>query len=267
MQIFWKSMTRPGAIPGTLIAAMAMLAVGGCGDSPPTTEQQKNVAASDETATAGPASMASDKAAPVPAITRSATTANIIRSCRAEIGEQFAARMVETCRAVSPATHPPCNAANSCAMIDDEIARGCAMLPDSGADVPGCRPFQKDLARADNLIRRYYRAIDARDYATAYSQWSDDGAASGKDYASFAAGFAETASVDVRLGYGQPPEGAAGSLYITIPVTVNAVLRDGRRQSFTGSYTLRRVNDVDGSTAEQRSWHIASAQLRRAITR
>ncbi len=59
------------------------------------------------------------------------------RSCNREIGRAAAATLVRRCRDVSPATHPPCNALNPCALIRDEIARGCSML---GADRPGyCR--------------------------------------------------------------------------------------------------------------------------------
>lgn len=47
------------------------------------------------------------------------------RSCRDTIGEAASARLVERCIAVSPATHPPCNADNICAMIQDEIDRAC----------------------------------------------------------------------------------------------------------------------------------------------
>lgn len=36
--------------------------------------------------------------------------------------------MVSFCKEVSPATHPPCNAENECAMIENEISRGCRML-------------------------------------------------------------------------------------------------------------------------------------------
>lgn len=49
------------------------------------------------------------------------------RTCRDSIGEQASARLVQRCIAVSPATHPPCNAANPCALIQDEIDRSCAM--------------------------------------------------------------------------------------------------------------------------------------------
>lgn len=48
-------------------------------------------------------------------------------SCLAEMGEARSKRLVERCIAVSPATRPPCNSANPCAMIQGEIDRSCAM--------------------------------------------------------------------------------------------------------------------------------------------
>lgn len=48
-------------------------------------------------------------------------------SCLAEIGEAPAKRLVTRCIAVSPATRPPCNTANPCALIQGEIDRACAM--------------------------------------------------------------------------------------------------------------------------------------------
>ncbi|MBW8304512.1 MAG: hypothetical protein K0M78_11355 [Brevundimonas sp.] len=50
-------------------------------------------------------------------------------SCLDEIGPAASARLVERCIMVSPATHPPCNAANPCAMIQGEIDRSCEMYP------------------------------------------------------------------------------------------------------------------------------------------
>lgn len=55
-------------------------------------------------------------------------------ACRAEIGEDAAQELVDQCLEVTPATHPPCNADNACALIQDEIARGCEMLGDEGPD-------------------------------------------------------------------------------------------------------------------------------------
>ena len=50
-------------------------------------------------------------------------------SCLDEVGPAASARLVERCIMVSPATRPPCHAANPCAMIQDEIDRSCEMFP------------------------------------------------------------------------------------------------------------------------------------------
>jgi hypothetical protein len=41
--------------------------------------------------------------------------------------------LVDQCQQVSTGTHPPCNAENSCSLINDEIRRGCSLL---GRDAP-----------------------------------------------------------------------------------------------------------------------------------
>jgi hypothetical protein len=46
-------------------------------------------------------------------------------TCEQEIGAEAASVLVGQCIQMSPATHPPCNAQNSCDMIRDEIRRGC----------------------------------------------------------------------------------------------------------------------------------------------
>jgi hypothetical protein len=110
------------------------------------------------------------------------------------------------------------------------------------------------------LVRRYYEAIQTRDYDPAYSLWGQGGEASGKNRASFAAGFAQTAQVRATVSDSARVEGAAGSQYATVPVVVDAVLRNGTAQHFEGTYTLRR-SMVDGATREQQRWHIYSADL------
>lgn len=56
-------------------------------------------------------------------------------SCRATVGAE-AATLVAQCIDVSPATHPPCNEANPCQLIRDEIERGCAYIRDAGDSPP-----------------------------------------------------------------------------------------------------------------------------------
>ena len=62
-------------------------------------------------------------------------------------------------------------------------------------------------------------------------------------------------SFTVRLGKPGQQEGAAGSIYLSVPLQVSAV---GHGEGIRGSDTLvlRRVNDVPGSTEQQRQWHI-----------
>ncbi|MDC7831763.1 MULTISPECIES: hypothetical protein [Pseudomonas] len=184
------------------------------------------------------------------------------RSCAQDIGQKPAQALATSCRALSPATRPPCNAANSCALIEDEIARSCALFGDGeAAKEPGCGPLPSSAEAAAAVVQRYYRALDARDYGTAWQLWGDDGQP-GNSYEKFRQGYARTRSVQVTLGQPGPVEGAAGSSYVSIPVTVKARLTDGTRQTFSGSYQLRRLNDVDGASAEQRRWHLDSAKLR-----
>lgn len=47
------------------------------------------------------------------------------RTCTDAIGAAAATRLAERCTMVSPASHPPCNPANACALIQDEIDRSC----------------------------------------------------------------------------------------------------------------------------------------------
>ena len=54
--------------------------------------------------------------------------ASASRSCTQTRGLEAATRLVAQCAQVSPATHPVCNAANACAMIEAEIRRSCGRL-------------------------------------------------------------------------------------------------------------------------------------------
>lgn len=50
------------------------------------------------------------------------------KSCKNKIGEKNARVLVARCLEVSPATHPPCNVANPCKLISEEISRGCHFI-------------------------------------------------------------------------------------------------------------------------------------------
>ena len=181
-------------------------------------------------------------------------------SCADEIGATAADKRAQICRAVSPATHPPCNVANSCAMIEDEIARSCALFDGQGPAMPECTTAPKSQAAAVAVVTLYYSALNAHDYATAWQQWGEDGPPN-QSLTKFTAGFAHTRATHVTIGKLEPAEGAAGSIYQSVPVVVDATLDDGKHQRFTGEYVVRRVNGVDGATPAQLRWHIDSAHL------
>ena len=108
----------------TVLALMAVAAlVAGC-------QQPADAPAADAAPAAGPPPEMPADAPPQeevdPAEIAAAATA-APGSCAAELGQAAAARLVERCIAVSPATHPPCNTANPCAMIQGEIDRACEM--------------------------------------------------------------------------------------------------------------------------------------------
>lgn len=135
--------------------------------------------------------------------------------------------------------------------------------PDPARDaVPADRGAEADPAAARQVVRDYYAAIDARDYATAYAMWSDGGAASGQSFEHFRNGYANTESVQATVGEALDEEGAAGSRYIQVPIELTARQRDGSGKRYRGRFTLRAVM-ADGASEEQRRWHLASADIQR----
>ncbi len=56
-------------------------------------------------------------------------------------------------------------------------------------------------------------------------------------------------------------EGAAGSSYYTSDAEITASDAEGRPVRLEGPIVLRRVNDVPGSSAEQRRWHVDRVEL------
>jgi hypothetical protein len=112
-----------------------------------------------------------------------------------------------------------------------------------------CHPLDQSQEQlAVQLIHDYYDAIARLDYKQAYLAWDGDGSASKQSFEEFQQGFANIVSIVEEVGKPGSLEGAAGSVYIKIPVTVTSVTSNGTPQRFRGSYKLRRVNNelMDG---------------------
>ena len=114
---------------------------------------------------------------------------------------------------------------------------------------------------AVQLVQTYYAAINRGDYRGAYLAWDQNGAASGQSFAKFRAGFAQTKSVRGVTGAPTNPDAGMSQRRIDVPVDVYAVLKNGKKQHFRGSYTLHRVVEGVGAPARQLSWHLSSAKL------
>ena len=67
--------------------------------------------------------------------------------------------------------------------------------------------------------------------------------------------FSSYAHLNVSIGQPGDQEGAAGSIYLSVPLTVSGTA-GGRFVSRSATAILRRVNDVPGSTEAQRHWHV-----------
>ncbi len=68
----------------------------------------------------------------------------------------------------------------------------------------------------------------------------------------FAASFDRFSEYHANIGAPSEPQGAAGSLYVEVPVQLYGRLKDGRPFSNAGTVTLRRSNNVPGGSTEWR---------------
>src|ERR1041385_225175 len=100
-------------------------------------------------------------------------------------------------------------------------------------------------------LASYYDAINARDYRRAFGVWDSPPSS----YEQFARGFADTDRVRLLVDPSTNVEGAAGSVYASIPAIVIATTRSGNERLFAGCYVMRRSNVQD------RGWHIYRGNL------
>ena len=133
--------------------------------------------------------------------------------------------------------------------------------PESGLAAAATDPAATERPGAEQAaaaVRAYYDAVASGDRARAYAAWSDGGRASGRTSERFATGFYGVAITSVAVGVPGPSQGAAGSRYVEVPVTVTSRGRDGRETRQAGTFVMRS-SAVDGAPA---GWFIASADLR-----
>jgi membrane-bound inhibitor of C-type lysozyme len=124
-------------------------------------------------------------------------------------------------------------------------------LPDDRTPVSEA-PFTPESAQgAANVVQTYYALLGEGDTAEAGKLRSDGLPPDLGPYAEYHA----------QVGGPGHIEGAAGSLYVEVPVVIYGRLKTGAEVHQSGKAVLRRVNDVPGSTPAQRRWHIERIEL------
>jgi membrane-bound inhibitor of C-type lysozyme len=113
-------------------------------------------------------------------------------------------------------------------------------------------PFTPTSAQgAANVVQSYFALMEQARLGEAAKLRSDGKAEDLTPYASYHA----------QIGGPGAIEGAAGSLFVEVPVVLYGRLKTGAEFHRSGKAVLRRVNDVPGSTAEQRKWRIERFEL------
>lgn len=140
----------------------------------------------------------------------------------------------------APAPEPEDTASAAPVAAEPEASAAPASVP----PLPG--PSDKD---PQTLLTYWKAAVEAHDDAAAAAAWREGTAPAPLT----------DAEVTVTFGEGRQ-EGAAGSLYFTVPVTMTASSPDGEAIESAATLTARRVNDVPGASEEQLSWRIVSIE-------
>jgi len=134
-------------------------------------------------------------------------------------------------------------------------------LPDDRTPIAEGPIDPRSAQGAGQVLQRFGGLLEQRQFADAYQLWSDGGQASELTQAQFVAAYDNYAEIHSEIGAPGQMEGAAGSSYVDIPFRLYGKLKTGGPFNMVGAVTLRRVNDVPGSTAEQREWHIYRSEL------
>lgn len=120
---------------------------------------------------------------------------------------------------------------------------------------PTGRIDPKSSEAAGQVVQHYGALIEQGRFAEAAHSWND-----GQSAKEFAQQLGTYREVHLNIGELGQQEGAAGSIYLTEPVTFYGKTKSGSDFSRKAVVTLRRVNDVPGSTEAQRRWHIQSIE-------
>ncbi len=124
----------------------------------------------------------------------------------------------------------------------------------------GANRFIDNRTGPAELLGSLFNAINRREYVRAYSYWESN-AQGLLPYDQFAAGYANTNSVQIRLGTVTPDAGA-GQVYYTVPVTLIAQTTNNQTQTYVGCYTLHISNPSIQDNPPFQSLAVRSANVK-----
>jgi hypothetical protein len=163
-----------------------------------------------------------------------------LAACNRAIGNQDSAAN-NLAEAPGPATAPVANQPANAAIPDDR-----APLEEPNGPID---PRSTDAA--GQVVQHYGALIEQKRFAEAEKLWS-----SAQSAREFAIQLKRYPEAHLEIGNPGESEGAAGSVYVTVPVIFYGDDVNGAEFRRQADVILRRVNDVPGSTKEQRRWHI-----------
>lgn len=185
---------------------------------------------------------------------------------RMPLGSAAVIAMIAACSSQAPDQDQ--NLANAMVVNDSGAAVSqpaqTAPAPGTSAGLPDDRtplsepkgPIDPKSAEAAGQVVQHYGAlIEQKKFAEAAGLWEDPKAADRFDKR-----LSDLREVHAQVGKPEGMEGAAGSSFITVPISLYGTTSAGQPFRCAGNATLRRVNDVPGSTPGQREWHLTTIE-------
>jgi len=128
-----------------------------------------------------------------------------------------------------------------------------SIAPRPNVVTPRPRPTidPKSSEAAEDLVRGFVRLLNQGKVADAYMLLGPNA----PPRREFEHQWKSYSDLNVTTGRAGAQDGAAGSIYVSVPLTISGRLNH-ERVTRSATAVLRRVNDVPGSTEMQRRWHI-----------
>lgn len=143
----------------------------------------------------------------------------------------------------APSAAPETN--ESAPAVSVATNRGAPLIEPAGPIDP------KSAEAAGQVVQHYGALIEQKRFDEAGQLWGHS-----NDAANFRLQLRRYPEVHLAVGKPEDMEGAAGSIYITVPGAFYGTDQNGTQFRRSAQIVLRRVNDVPGSTEQQRRWHI-----------